>query len=121
MTTKVRKPEPLFKHGDTLWYKPFGAPGRSITIEAVGRKWMTTSMGVRVHQDTLLARRDGRQAGQCWISEEASRAQQEVDAAWWSLRHRVHSSHGTPPGMSVRTVAILHELIWPSSASSGST
>ena len=42
-----------FNVGQTLYYVRDYRPGRLVTIEKVGRKWLTIDIGIRVDKETL--------------------------------------------------------------------
>lgn len=61
-----------------------------ITIEKIGRKWLTTSHGLRLHKDTLVA--DGGEyvsPGRAWITEEAYLTWLAQRQAWDAFQQQV--------------------------------
>lgn len=89
-----------FNVGQTLYYVPERGNNRLITIEKVGRVWMTSSnLGrMRINKKTLCI--DGGEyasPGKCWISESDYHQHNELSSAWQDLRYRMENYRYTLP------------------------
>ncbi len=108
------------KPGDTLFWVPdnYGNP-RNVTIEKVGRKWLTVGRH-RVHAETLVGETPGYgRVAQCYLSEAEHRALIDRRLAWGNLR-RVVANIGMPPkGLSTDQINQMREAIQMADAAKG--
>ena len=95
-----------FKVGQALYYVPANrrdAPA-SLTIEKVGRKWLTTD-GPRINAATLYA--DGgnySSPGHCYLSREDYERHRADEAQWVVLRDAVGRAWRVPDGVDAATI-----------------
>ena len=102
--------------GQKLWFAPtqkwLGKP-REVTIEKVGRKWLTLSNTYRVSVDDLTI--DGGNAsspGRCYLSEEEHHNAIELAEAWRELGHKVFNRYVVPKGVTVETIERVKVMLF---------
>lgn len=102
--------------GQKLWFAPtqkwLGKP-REVTIEKVGRKWLTLSNAYRVSVDDLTI--DGGNAsspGRCYLSEQEHRDAVELDEAWRKFGHKVFNRYVVPDGVTVEMIKQIRVMLF---------
>lgn len=81
-------------------------PGRLVTIEKIGRKWLTIDRGRRVDKETLYIDSGGyAPQGRCWLSEEDYNQYTALHKTWQTFRDRVvECRYRGPDGMTVEKI-----------------
>jgi len=102
------------KPGDTLvvvgrWQGSNPKPAL-VTVEKVGRKWITMRSGYRARVDNL---EDAGQSHTFYLSMEEYRQERDLEIAWNRLRSRVSQSYTAPLGMTQERIEQVVRLIWP--------
>lgn len=102
-----------YQVGQTLWFVPSGRwekPGE-ITIEAVGRKWLTCGR-YRLDKETLRA--DGGQyssPGRAWLNKGAHDAEIALNEGWNDFAKKI-SIWNKPKGLTLEKLAQINALVF---------
>ena len=96
-----------YKVGDKLWW--VGSDNRrtqrEVTVEKVGRVWLTLSNGHRVDKVTLKADAGGFVSpGTCWLRKEAYEHCVRLELAWGSLQRKVRETWSIPDDVTLEDI-----------------
>ncbi len=109
----------IFAVGKALWFvfsyrprkdEPPAERGREVIIARVGRKWITTTSGLRIDKQTLQA--DGgnfSSPGRAYVSREAYRQEVQVELAWDALMRAIRWA--IPEGVRLEDIHRAAELL----------
>ena len=103
-----------YKVGDKLWW--VGSDNkrtqREVTIEKVGRVWLTLSNGHRVDKVALKADAgEWTSPGTCWLSKEAYEHCARLDRAWDALRRAVNNTWYIPDNVTLEDIKAAAALL----------
>jgi len=98
-----------YKVGDKLWW--VGSDNRrtqrEVTVEKVGRVWLTLSNGIRVDKVTLLAEPQNygySTPGTCWLSKDAYEHCARLERAWNELKGKLRDSWSVPDDVTLEDI-----------------
>jgi hypothetical protein len=96
-----------YKVGDKLWW--VGSDNkrtqREVTIEKVGRVWLTLSNHHRVDKVTFVAFAGGYSSpGTCWLSKEAYEHCARLERSWGALRRAVSNTWNVPDDVTLEDI-----------------
>lgn len=100
----------MFKVGQTLWYVPrWNGNSREVTIQKVGRVWLTLSNGERCDMKLMV---NGNQSpnGRVYLSREAYEAEQALRKAWSAFAMLVRG-HRQPDGVTIEKIKQASALL----------
>jgi hypothetical protein len=96
-----------YKVGDKLWWVSSDnkRTQREVTVEKVGRVWLTLSNHHRVDKVTLKADAGGfTSPGTCWLSKEAYEHCVRLELAWGSLQRKVRETWSVPDDVTLEDI-----------------
>lgn len=96
-----------YKVGHKFWwvYNTNSRTQREVTVEKVGRVWLTLSNGHRVYKTTLVAfAGDFASPGTCWLSKEAYEHHVRRERAWGELKSKLRDSWGVPDNVTLEDI-----------------
>jgi len=96
-----------YKVGQKLWWASSynRQIQREVTVEKVGRVWLTLSNGTRVDKVTLKADADGfTSPGTYWLSKEAYEHCVRLELAWGSLQRKVRETWSVPDDVTLEDI-----------------
>lgn len=96
-----------YKVGDKLWWVSSNnnRTQREVTVEKVGRQWLTLSNRHRVDKATLKADAGGfASPGTCWLSKEAYEHCVRLELAWGSLQRKVRETWSVPDNVTLEDI-----------------
>jgi hypothetical protein len=96
-----------YKVGDKLWW--VGSDNkrtqREVTVEKVGRVWLTLSNRHRVDKVTLKADAgEWTSPGTCWLSKEAYEHRARLTTAWGVFRRTASNVWDVPDGVTLEDI-----------------
>lgn len=96
-----------YKVGDKFWWVSSDnkRTQREVTVEKVGRAWLTLSNGHRVDKVTLKADAGGYNSpGTCWLSKEEYERSVRLQVAWTTLSRKLRDSWGVPDNVTLEDI-----------------
>lgn len=100
-----------FKAGDALWFVSTLRGNKSVTVKAVGRKWVTLAglfegQRIAVGDPTMTVEipNYGR-AGRCYLSEQQYIDELALEKAWDKFRLNVMGTWAAPDAVTVEWIA----------------
>jgi hypothetical protein len=96
-----------YKVGDKLWWVSSDnkRTQREVTIEKVGRAWLTLSNRHRVDKVTLKADAgEWTSPGTCWLSKEAYEHRARLEQSWGVLRRAVSNTWNVPDDVTLEDI-----------------
>jgi hypothetical protein len=96
-----------YKVGDKLWWisSDNNRTQREVTVEKVGRVWLTLSNRHRVDKTTLVADAGAWVSpGTCWLSKEAYEHCARLRRAWTVLRCEVSNRGNIPNDVTLEDI-----------------
>jgi hypothetical protein len=96
-----------YKVGDKLWW--VGSDNkrtqREVTVEKVGRVWLTLSNNHRVDKVTFKADAGSwTSPGTCWLSKEAYEHCARLEQSWGALRRAVDNKWHMPDNVTLEDI-----------------
>ncbi len=103
-----------FNVGQKLWWvwsDPRTGDPKSVTIEKVGRKWITLSNGHRIDKESMRADGDGYASpGCCYMSETEYQVAKMRAFLWSDLRRKVEFG-AVPNGVTIADIREAARLL----------
>ena len=103
-----------FAVGQEMWFYDNYSQVRSrmVTIEKVGRKWITLSNHERICKETLVADHNGfRSAGKAYLCKADCEAEINIKKDWSSIRKYFDGQYSKPSGFTIEDIYAIQQII----------
>lgn len=97
----------MFEVNQKLWYVPYqkyhGSP-RGVTIEKIGRKWITLSNGQRCDKDGNVDGGEHMSLGKCYLDRELYDNQLARENVWKIIRDFIDYNRQSPESLTIENL-----------------